>query len=231
MFVEQLKLFIKKLLSGGNVKHHYSYDSLAEVGKVNTVIDVGVAYGTPELYKTFSDCNLVLIDPLISENIESLKKMTEHIDNVFFVNKGVSDQCGKATISMNKSALGRSTFNSRSELTQKINDNTVDVEVEIDSLDRIIAELGVPGPYGLKIDTEGHEIKVLSGAKAILQKSIFVATEVSVANRFVDGYGFHDLIAKLHENGYKLYDILDMSRTNKLGVKYVDMAFKRTEHK
>mgnify|MGYP003998483677 CR=1 FL=1 len=222
---------ILRLLFRSKVSHNYSYASLANVGDVKTVIDIGVAYGTPELYEQFSGCNLVLIDPLLSYNKNHLKKVTSKYKSVYFVSKGVSDKHEMSTINMNEDSMGRSTFNIRTDLTHKVKESVIDVEVESDTLDNILDALALPGPYGIKIDTEGYEIKVLNGSKQTLKQTVFVSTEVSVAKRFHDGYSFSDLIKTMDSYKFRLFDILDMSRSNRIGTKYVDLAFIKKETK
>ena len=220
---------ILRLLFRSKVNHNYSYASLANIGDVKTIIDIGVAYGTPDLYEQFSDCNLVLIDPLLSYNKNHLKKITSKYKSVYFVNKGVSDKHEMHKISMNKDSMGRSTFNMRTNLTLKVKESLIDVDVESDTLDNILDALQLPGPYGIKIDTEGHEIKVLNGSKQTLKQTKFVSSEVSVAERFHGGYLFYDFIKTMDSYKFRLFDVLDMSRSNKIGTKYIDLAFIKKE--
>jgi FkbM family methyltransferase len=59
------------------------------------------------------------------------------------------------------------------------------VEVECETLDRLVSSLGVEHIDWLKIDVEGHEIDVLEGAKATLARSGKIILEVAEGNEAV----------------------------------------------
>jgi hypothetical protein len=90
--------------------------------------------------------------------------------------------------------------------------------------------LGIPDLRNnvLKIDTEGHELKALQGARSLLQMTEFVIIEVSIAERFDEGYEFEDIILFMKENGFFLFSFLKfMHRMGELRPRFADVAFKR----
>jgi Methyltransferase FkbM domain len=76
--------------------------------------------------------------------------------------------------------------------------------VPVRRLDRLVEERGLPGPFLLKIDTQGTELDVMRGAERILPQVDLVIAEVSFFNfrrkrnqplvddvlRFMDARGF-----------------------------------------
>jgi hypothetical protein len=103
-------------------------------------------------------------------------------------------------------------------------------EVEVDTLDRMLAD--VEGRHFLKIDTEGHEFEVLKGATETLHRSAAVMMEMSITERYVDGYVFSDVITLMRDRGFEIYDILFVApeiRTNNR-TKFVDALFVPVTH-
>jgi hypothetical protein len=105
----------------------------------------------------------------------------------------------------NFGAIGRTSLSARPGL------EPVDrYEVNVTTLDQLVAENGYEGAYGIKIDTEGHEIEVLSGATETLRQTEFIIAEVSVKHRFVGGYRFSDMIGFMSSRGFELVDVLNV---------------------
>ena len=80
----------------------------------------------------------------------------------------------------------------------------------------------------MKIDVEGWEDRVIKGAGEVLRDTEFVIAEVSVANRFFDGYTFAEFIALMDDRGFSACDFLDIGRADDSTVTFVDVLFKRT---
>jgi FkbM family methyltransferase len=173
--------------------------------KVNTFIDIGVARGTPELYRLFAQQKIVLIDPLPGVEQELERRFRGQFDYQFF-QKAVGSAPGKALFNV-MTGRGKSGIPARSEMTK---DEIVEQrEVEVMTLDALLAGQSFAPPFGLKIDTEGFELEVLKGAERTLEQTEFVIAEVSVKKRFVHSYRFSDVVAFLGSQGFELIDILN----------------------
>ncbi len=181
-----------------------SADYLRRFGfQVRTVIDVGVADGTPHLYEAFPEADLLLIDPLpvverVAEALQAQGRSVRHHVGA------VGRECASLAFGVADARQSRSSFHDRTSLTA--GPTTRAILVPVRTLDQVAA--GELPPFGLKIDTEGHEIEVLAGAAATLRQSAFVQMEVSVKRRFVGGYSFADAIACMADHGFALLDIL-----------------------
>jgi FkbM family methyltransferase len=168
-----------------------------------TVIDVGVLSGTPFLYKSFPDAKFILVDPLEESRAAVTKAWSGRIDFDFHV-CGASEEEGEVdlTIPVGRPALATASSarnNDRSEGAERR-------RVPTRRLDDVVA--GATGPYGLKVDTEGHELSVLKGGLGILAQCEFVITETSIKRRFPEGYRFSEMVAFMADQGFELHSIL-----------------------
>jgi len=83
--------------------------------------------------------------------------------------------------------------------------------VEVKTLDHVSAELGVSGIDYLKIDTEGHDLEVLKGAKQLLHQSriSIIETECGVSRENTHHVPFCQIHSYLEGFGYRLFGIYE----------------------
>ena len=168
-----------------------------------TVIDVGAANGTLELYETFPDSRHVLIDPL-EENSSCLEKIVKGLPNAEYVNAAVTKQKGSVTINVHPDLHGSSLY-----LECEDSDvNGVPRTVPAITLDGLYEEHGLNGPFLIKIDVQGSELDVLSGAVKLLEVTDFVILEACLFGFFVGGPQFYDIVDFMKVSGFVVYDIL-----------------------
>ena len=179
---------------------------LTQLAAPATLFDVGVANGTPFLYRAFPKSYLVLIEPL--------QKFRKSMNNILSnragkcIQKAVSSKPGRQEMIVYKNAEV-SSFHERIIASSR---RIGEVEVDVTTLDHIILEHNFPKPFGLKIDTEGHEDEVIKGAIKFLKNTAFVIAEVSIRQRHDGSYIFDEFIALMKSNGFALYDILRVTR-------------------
>lgn len=213
--------FIKKALSsiGGKRakladamdKPHY-LRSLAT--NARTIIDIGVNKGTPSLYAAFEDLPFVLIDPAKDAELRLLSKPSRYT----FVQKAVGLQKDKLQLRANS---GKSTLLEPKGVfkTWKVLDR---YDVEVDRLDTIIDELGVEGPFGVKMDIQGFELNAVRGMTGIMSKVDFLICETNIRNNAEGVYQFSDLVAELHKHDLVFFNILNNFKPN---ARFYDVAF------
>lgn len=198
-----------------------------------TVIDVGVATGTPWLHGHFDKARLVLIEP--NPRFEQdLQRMANRWGAVVYQHAvGAApgqlvlheDQVAPSSSSHFDLDAGFRAQREQSGTTRTFMDIVVPVKTLDDTLDG-----SFPGPYLLKIDTEGFERDVLLGATRTLAHTAIVIAEVSVAPRFAGSYSFAELVSLLHERRFRLFDILDVTTLGRGGgINYMDAAFVRED--
>jgi FkbM family methyltransferase len=189
-----------------------------------TVIDVGVARGTPELYETFPDAQLLLVEP-VEEFFDDISRILSQRPGMHVPVALGSEPCEREIRIETKRPLLTSFYN-RHEL-ERTGDAPIIRPVKVDTLDRVVAGTSFPTPFGLKIDAEGSEFDVVLGASETLRHTEFVIAEVSVLPRFEGGYGFSEFISALGARGFEVCDILDIGRADSSHVTFVDLVFKR----
>jgi len=107
---------------------------------------------------------------------------------------------------------GRSSFHNRGcatgskDLTQS--------NIMVYSLGAIVAKFNIVGPYIIKIDTEEHELEILSGAHNTLKNCALVISEISTFKRYVNGYKLSDFAREFKHHGFELLDILPNPNTS-----------------
>ena len=75
--------------------------------------------------------------------------------------------------------------------------------VPLRSLDGLVAETALPGPYLLKLDIQGAEAAALAGGRATLARTDAVAVEI-----LVEDFGaIHEVLAR---NGFELFDLTEI---------------------
>lgn len=188
-----------------------------------TVIDVGAAGGTDTLYDAFPDAYHVLIEPLAE--FESDLARIVSVQGGEYVLVAVGAEEGRRTFHVDGDMLEKSTFHVR--IPELASDQAPEErEMRITTLDKLWAERGWQGPFGLKIDTKGFDDEVILGAPRLLEQTQFVITEVPITKRFPDGSDFFAFVALLHAHGFVLYDVLTMARTVDLRqMLYMDALF------
>jgi FkbM family methyltransferase len=169
--------------------------------EATSIIDVGVNRGTPWLYQTYRDRPLLLVDPR-AEAIEETRKKFNKL-NITSACCAVGSYNGSASLNI-LARGGLSGIDRRAESAEVVEQRTVPVR----RLDQLVDEHKMQPPFGIKIDTEGHEMEVLKGAIGILPETAFIISEVSVKKRFVDGYRFSDVIAFMRSFNFELLDTL-----------------------
>lgn len=188
---------------------------------VDTVIDVGVAYGTGWLYRRFPDADLVLVDPVPSPDLGRFLGDREHT----FVACALGSEPGTTVMNVDLVQSGASSLLTRTPLTQT-GAPTEARKVEVRTLDDVVEAHAAPGArLGVKIDTEGYELEVLKGGTRALRRAAFVVCEASVLERFEGSYRFEELVCFMREQGFGVGAVLAADRDRKGRIRFVDLAF------
>jgi FkbM family methyltransferase len=191
-----------------------------------TVIDVGVARGTPELYKTFPNAHLLLIEP-VAEFSGDIARILSHRRGLH-VPVALGREPAEREIRVEPKRPLLTSFYGRHQF-ERTSDAPIVRRVKVDTLDRVVAHTTCPRPFGLKIDAEGSELDVILGAVETLRHTEFVIAEVNVLPRFEGSYGFAELISALADRGFEVCDILDIGRADSSNVTFFDLVFKRKD--
>jgi FkbM family methyltransferase len=212
---------------GESAESGWHSDNLRKRGFApETVIDVGVAHGTPSLCRAFPDAYHVLVEPL-REFEPSMRQQLRTVRGEYVIT-AVGNREGTIDIHFDPNApwTGSMLESHSAAHTGAARERR---EIELTTLDRLVERRGWVAPFGLKIDTEGFERDVIEGATAMLGQTQFVIAEVSVAERFEGGYTFAGFVALMDARGFALCDVLGGMKPSPDGcVSFIDACFRRS---
>jgi FkbM family methyltransferase len=166
-----------------------------------TVIDVGVATGTYELYKTFPSATHLLIEPL-SEFEDDLRRISSEY-KVEYAIAAAGSRRGITKINVHPDLLGSSIFKEQDGLYV----DGISREVPVVTVDDLCRDRKLSGPFLIKIDTQGAEKLVLEGAKKTLKETEVVILEVNFFPFHKDSPEFYEVVHFMKEVGFVVYDI------------------------
>jgi FkbM family methyltransferase len=193
--------------------------------KPQTVIDVGVATQTLELYEEFKDSRLLLIEPLVE--FEPFLRSICGRYKAQYVLAAAGGIPGTAVLNVHTEQLDCSSFLREAE------GPTVDGvprEVPVVTIDQVCEEKGLAGPYLIKVDVQGAELQVLAGAQRTLRETEVVILEVTLFGTMVGGPQVYDVVARMKQFGFVAYDMWGHNyRPFDGALAQVDMAFVREE--
>jgi len=171
---------------------------LNKVGFVpKTVIDIGVAWGTPALYETWPDAYFVLIEALPKFERHLRQMLTGMTGELHMV--AVSDRPGTTTIHVDDNPDRSATA---SLLWPDGKGTPYDITIE--TIDRLLSDRSFEGPALMKTDIQGFDLKALNAAEATLERIDVVIAEASL---FTPQNLVSPMIAFMESRGFHLYDI------------------------
>lgn len=167
------------------------------------VFDIGVAYGTFELYREFPKAFYHLIDPTL-ESLHHMRLLRGQLDcEIHHVALG--DREGEVDIEIRSDIQGATLLEDTSEREVLRHDR-----VPMRRFDRLIADIGRPSLC--KIDVQGAELMVLQGMTGCLDSMDAVIVETSTIASLKDGPEVHDIVHFMHQHDFVVADVVGMAR-------------------
>lgn len=200
-------------------------DAVKEAGwRPRTIVDVGVAYGTAELYSAFPGSFLLLIEPVVAWHRQLERRLRGRAHEI--VPLAAWSDSGDIEITVHRDPGATSAY---TDLARR-NENATRIRVSAASLDSITANYRLAAPVLLKIDVQGAELRVLTGAPALLKETDVVLVEGSLRRNYLDGPLVDDVIELLRRSHFRLFDVFggNASAEGKV-LRQVDLAFVRLD--
>jgi FkbM family methyltransferase len=190
-----------------------------------TIVDVGVARGTPELYAAFPGVPLLLVEPLAEHEDDLRRVVAQHPGSAYALAAG-GPEAGELEIAVHRVPACSSVLGDRDPDGHPATRRTVPVA----RIDDLVAEHGLAAPFVVKVDVEGAELQVLEGARDMLARTDVVLLEVSFFGLVPGGAQLADVVAWMRDAGFSAYDIYSGHlRPLDGALAQVDMAFVRTD--
>ncbi len=190
---------------------------------IKTVIDVGVAFGTPAFYKSLPQAKFYLVEP-VPQCKELLQKLEKTIGATYF-NVAAGSKDGEIEFFVHPDTSGSSSL--RQWEGEAFDGERITVPIR--RLDSLIPD-SIERPCLLKIDTQGNELDVLKGATDLLDKIDIVIIETSFHEFRKGAPEIHEIIASMASLGYRCYEILEGHyRAVDNALAQVDVAFVKAD--
>lgn len=173
---------------------------LIELGvPIGAVIDIGVLSGTPELMNVFRDKKHLLVEP-VQEHHENIHKLySKYGIDYELVNCAASDKNGQMNLRVTSVEKGKDI--THAHLTTDEGHEKTRV-VPVQTVEQILQEHPLRGPYYLKIDVDGVEASILKGAQGILGACSVIEVETGLST-------FFERAKPVVEAGFELFDIVN----------------------
>jgi len=184
---------------------------------VDTWIDVGASDGSWSLQarRHFPKSRFLLFEPLVERQkaLATLRR-TQGFDSIA---AAAGSEAGTVAFAIDAALDGSGVAAPGTAATRP---------VPVETVDHAVTERRLPGPYGLKLDTHGYEVPVLSGATAVLAQANLLVIEAYNFPLQAGCLRFHELCAWLEERGFRCCDLADPMRRPSDGTLWqMDLSF------
>ncbi len=178
--------------------------TLAQAGLTpRTVIDIGVAYGTPWLYEAYPGAKFHLVDPT-REALPHMREWATRLDAEVH-NLALGTAPGTMTIATRATIEHASLLDVADDAA--IRDRYT---VEVARFDALFTTL--ERSVLCKIDVEGAELMVLQGMTGKLREIDVIIVETSMNSLYDNGVAFADIVAFCRDAGFSFADFVGLCR-------------------
>ncbi len=195
---------VRPLASGTRTTIEESYSLIRGLGfQPKTVLDIGVAKGTEDLYKSFPDSYFLLIEPL-KEFEPDLKSILKRYKGSYVL-AAAGSSSAQVTFNAHTNHLFGSSLYKESMGAEADGDP---ITVPMLRIDDILNDKRLSGSYLMKIDVQGAEIDALEGAQSALSETEVAVLEVSMFEFMKGAPQFFDIVLYMKNHGFVAYDII-----------------------
>lgn len=185
-----------------------------------TVIDVGVAHGTPPLYEAFPDAYYFLFEPVADFEGDIRHALTQI--------RGEYELCG-----LGETSTTMQIFVPEAAVAASLMHSGVDAAdphlrtVPVRTLDEVFAQRKIETPVLLKTDCQGGDLAVIRGGRGFVAQCDVIIMEVGMFRYWSEKTpDFAETIIEMKSHGFVPYDFLDyMPRPHDGALGQLDVVF------
>lgn len=168
-----------------------------------TVFDIGVAFGTFDLYREFPDAFYYLVDPT-HESLRYMRHLAGQLD-CEVLNVALGDHDGELEIEIRDDIQGSTFF-------EEVGPRAVSRRetVAVRRFDTLVGAFERPALA--KIDVQGSEHTVLKGMGERIRELDAIVVETSTLATIKGGPEFYDIAAYLKSRGFVVFDLIGFGR-------------------
>ena len=190
--------------------------------KPTTVVDIGVATDTEDLYYHFPQSKYLFVEPCI-EFEPNLQRLCQHFPGSHYMLAAAGATDGEITINVSPDMGGTSIFRTRESLDGAWIEKPRTVPMF--KLDSMWSALELEGPALLKVDVQGGELEVLKGATDCINNFEIIMLEVGLIEQYVGQPVFHEYIAYMADLGFVVFDIIHTGYADTGLLAQIDLVF------
>ncbi len=174
----------------------------------NLVIDIGCFTGGTSIFfhKELKDVKVIGFEPS-KQSYQQAIKNTKGIQGIKIENYAVSDFCGATEFFVTDNKVS-SSLNPLTGVDSRFSTQSVE-KAETITLDEYFKNNGLQNEkiLAMKLDVQGHELKVLKGGVNTLKRTMFVLTELSNHESYAGGARYFEVDQAMRDNGFVLQNI------------------------
>jgi FkbM family methyltransferase len=147
---------------------------------------------------------------------------------------GFPYMCGTALSNPGRETVdfynGTNTGDSYYKETTTFYDNQGTIQLPCTTIDKLVTEINLPVPQFIKIDTQGSELDILSGAESILDRVELIYTELPIVCYNKGAPDLQDYLEFFKQHGFVPIDILEKHHSDHVLIQ-MDIMFMKHETK
>jgi len=192
------------------------------------IIDVGAYVGnwTREVVRIFPNSQFLMIEAQSSKENELKKIISDFgqtsIDYQISLVGSVNDD----NVSFYEMETGSSVYREKTSYPRE------EKFLSMCTLDSLVQSRNYIGSIFLKLDVQGYELEVLKGCRSLISRVDFILLEVSLIEYNEGAPLMGEVIPKMSELGFVVFDITDFRRKTQEKLLFqIDILFCRADHK
>lgn len=170
------------------------------------VLDVGANVGqfATRLRLSGFDRDILSIEPGTTA-FRSLERASRSDPRWFCVNCAAGAKATRLQLNVSANSTSSSLFPLSDRHVRAAPESTISSfdEVRVETIDALVGDYGLQGPFLLKLDVQGYEVEALKGAGETLRAAHLVSVELSFAELFEGGAGYLEVLSRLDAAGFR----------------------------